>query len=301
MTTYESISTDITNLFASFDKYVNMYETNTWLNSVSIEELKNGFKLGKLIEDSVRNLQLKQCTNTFFSVLNAWWKQKSRTKVYSVDFFLKACDNLLTKFFQKNIPIQTLDNAIRMYTSLFPRERFEKVISRLILMSASHTQIIDYTIANKDNIDIQFLQCRLLLTNWLQECECGRIENVKGVISNMFLSYKLQSTLPLLVTILTVNIENEAPVTNIILENLYMKMEDRSVLSKQFWLSLFRYVDRQRLSKVCLRYNEFLIKLFDFIIYIGCMMNYIPHNSEMKWMGDPETSICPNLIFRKIY
>ncbi|KAK5643994.1 hypothetical protein RI129_007839 [Pyrocoelia pectoralis] len=282
MTSYETISADITNLFDTIDRYVNMFETNTWLNSVTTEDLKTSFKLAKFIEDSVLNLESKQCANTFFTVLNMWWKRKSRTQVYNRDFYSKACDHLLAKFFQKNIPLQSFDNAIRMYTSIFSQERFENVIGNLILMSASYTRIIDYTVANKDKIDIRTLECRLLLTNWLHECECGRMGNVQGIISTMFLSYKIQSTLPILITILTINVNNEELVTSIILDNLYVKMDDRSVLSKQFWLSMFKCVNKLCLSQVC------------------CMMNYVLDNCEMKWMGDPKTSICPNLTYNDL-
>lgn len=303
MTTHESVTADIKQLLDAFDHFVNLIELENWLKNVTVEDIKSSFKLSGFIEESIIRLQAKQCVDLFMDILISWWKAKDRTKVYKVDYFSLASDYLLSKFFTcKFISVNTLDIAVRMYTTLYPKERFESFIRTSILNSASIEAMIDYAIVNKDNIDLKELECRFLLRHWSTETECGRKQDVIAVITNMLSNYKIETSLSSLIIILALkNVSSqEMAIKNLILKELQLRMVDRSILSKHLWLSLFTHVDKKHLGAVCKQFREFLKELYDFIIYISCMMNPDVQNDQTRWISDSNISICPELTYNDL-
>ncbi|KAF5285186.1 hypothetical protein FQA39_LY16736 [Lamprigera yunnana] len=270
-------------ILSAIEMYIDIYESDTWLNSVTVEDIKGHFKLSKFVEDTVTSAKSKNCVNHLMKILILCNSNK-RKNLYDVEFFLKACDHLLEKFLLKDIPIQNLDVAIRMFTSMFSQQRLESSLFNTVLMSSSVDKLINYTIASEGELANALLDAPLLLRNAVEECNNGRKTKSEAVLT----------------VLLTDEVsEEEKWFTDFALKQLYTKMDDRSILSKHFWLALFN-VDKMYLCKICVKRKNFFQKLIDFIIYIGCMMNREIHNSKVVWVGDSSTSICPDMSYSSI-
>lgn len=300
--THETVLSDIKQNLDTFEKYINLYELDNWLKSIVVEDIKIAFKLASLIEKIVRTLEKDNCTSIFQTILDLTLQSKNHTKLYQLRFFIAASDHLLYKFFTNpSIAINKIDIAVRMYTTLNRKERFKQFLHNLILKSASCTAVVNYSIENKDNINIKQLECRLIQKNWTRDIGRGQMDHLKINITNMLSSYKIEKCLPILIIILTLpRISKEDNQLNkFILDTLVSKMLDTSMLSKKFWYSLFNHVESKYVAIICDQYDDLLDALFAFIIYIGCMMNCVIENEVMKWSGDP-SSVCPDLTYENL-
>ncbi|XP_018573390.1 uncharacterized protein LOC108912598 [Anoplophora glabripennis] len=274
---------NIIQILRSFDNFVIVVENPVWIKTAKAEDIKNGFKLGSFIEKSLSNFRSRNLASDFFIVLNQWWKtKKHRTKIYGEDFFQFACDRLLAKFFMyEDILEASLEIAVRVYTSIFPKRRLKKCISDLILTSSSQKSMSDFTIANiTDNIELKKLEYSLILSNWCNALQTGREIDVRKEVENKLSLYKIESSLHLLIGILSLSTvtDSEKHIQNIVLENLLQKMLDRCLLSKSFWLTMFKKVDLL------------------YILYIGSMMKH----EDGLWQSDENVSLCPEITYQEI-
>lgn len=292
---------NVTQILMSFDKFVSVVENPEWIKSAKAEDIKNGFKLASFVEKSLTNFRSKNLVSTFFNVLNQWWKTKKyRTKIYNEDYFQFACDRLLAKFFQyEDTSEASLEIAIRIYTSIFPKRRLKNVLSDLILKSNSHESITDFTKANiTDNNELKMLEYSLIIDNWSNVLQIGREIDVRKSVEEKLSFYKIESSLHILIGILSLNtaVDSEKNIQNIVLENLLQKMLDRSLLSNSFWLTMFKKVELFYICRACINFNDFLVSLFNFIVYIGSMMKY----EDGLWQSDENVSLCPQITYQEI-
>lgn len=291
---------NITQILTSFDNFVSILENPVWVRSAKAEDIKNGFKLGSFIEKSLTHFRTNNLAFKFFNVLNQWWRtEKNRTKVYDEDFFQFACDQLLSRFFQcEETSEVSLEVAIRVYTSIFPKKRLKKVISSLILTSSSREASTDFTKANMTDIELKDLAYSLVLNNWSNILKTGRDSDVQKEIESKLSMCEVESTLYLMIGILSLRTvtDSEKLIQNIVLENLLQKMLDRSLLSKSFWLTMFKKVELQYICRACENFNDFLVSLFNFIVYIGSMMK----NEDGMWQSDETVSLCPEITYQEV-
>lgn len=291
---------NITQILTSFDNFVSILENPVWISTAKAEDIKNGFKLGSFIEKSLSHFRTKNFVSEFFNVLNQWWKrEKNQTKVYDEDYFQFACDKLLTTFFQYEESSEaSLEIAIRVYTSIFPKDRLKKVISDLILTSSSQEAITDFTKANITNTELKDLEYNLALNSWSNILKTGRASDVRKEIEIKLSLSKVESQLQLLMGILSLSsvTDSERLIQNIVLENLLQKMLDRSLLSKSFWSTMFKNLEMTYICRVCVNFNDFLVSLFNFIVYIGSMMKH----EDGVWLSDETVSICPEITYHEV-
>lgn len=299
METPEIIETNIRLVLKTFENFHKLLEHNNAFSRVSKEEVKDFLKLAIFIEKAIVNFQEKNCVDRFINIFKSLNEDSERTRLYSVDFYGRACDHVLSKLFiQKSLKPAIIDVALRMYTTLLPKERLENMLTDFIVTSASCSSILDYTIANKNTIDIDEVQAHIMLQKWAYQMDVGKSNELYGTLNNMLSTYKIRTSLPFLVKILVVEYtsEKENKTKQLILDMLLKRMSDRSILSKAFWLSLFKDTSRQDLAKVCSVNQEFLLNLSRFIVYLGSMMVKL----EDVWCGDSKLSICPEITFNEI-
>ncbi|KAJ8927111.1 hypothetical protein NQ314_020384 [Rhamnusium bicolor] len=296
----DNANSNIKQILNSFDNLVTILENPNWAKSVKTEEIKTAFKLGCFIEKTMAYFVSRNNSSEFINMLNKWWNTKTRSKVYSVFFFQFACDQLLIKFFKcENIAEATLDITIRVYTSIFPRARLQKVLNSLILLSSSYETITEFAKDNMTVIEAKEFEYHLKLTNWSNLLISGQQNYVSAEIENSLSLYKVESALYLLIGILSLNNisdSNEELVQSIILEKILQKMLDRSVLSKHFWLTLFKQIELDCICNACNNFKEFFISLFNFIIYIGSMMV----KDDIIWKSDTTVSLCPEISYHDL-
>lgn len=292
----DKIESDIRSVLKAFEHFHSLHESDDACKDVTKEGIKDFFKLAIFIEKAVSDFQMKNCAEKFLSVLN-WYEEDSlRTRVYSIDFYSRACDHVLSKFFKQNsLKPDIIDVAVRMYAALLPKERLECMLTDFIVKSVSCKVVLDYAVSNQSIIDKNELQSHVLLNTWANQLEIGKTSEVQESIQNMLTVYKMQSSLPLLIKILVKDhtTTNENEIKRIILDVLLKKMMDRSILSKTFWLSVFKDVNKLDLGKLCEMHQEFLLQLSRFVVYLGSMMV----KSENVWKGDPKLSICPEITY----
>lgn len=286
------VESEIRSVLRTFENFHKLLEHIHAFSQVSKEDVKDFFKLAIFIERAVTNFKEKNCMERFISVL-----QSSQKRVYDIDFYCHACDCILLRLFgEKTLKPSVIDVAVRMYTTLLPKERLEKLLTNFILTSASCHSIIDYAVTNKNVINKGALQAHIILQSWINQFD--EICELEETINNMLSIHRIQSSLPLFIKILILDNTNdkENQVKQLILQVLLSKMMDRSILSKAFWMCIFRDTDKQDLAKFCTINSEFLLHLSKFIVYLGSMMI----KSENVWYGDPNLTICPEITFNEM-
>nr|CAH7733135.1 unnamed protein product [Callosobruchus chinensis] len=292
----ENAQSNITQILNSFDKFTNLIENPCWVKKAKVEEIKTAFKLGLFIEKVTSNFNASEL-DQFNSILHKWWKTNNHLKMYQEEFFELACDKLLELFFKtENIPENILDIAIRVYTSLHKQERLKNCLSQLIIYSSSLGAVADFVKTVSDTKNLEYVS---VLHNWSHLCHTKKQDIVKNSITDMLKSYKVTSSLHVLIGILSLDVvkEPDSSVQQLILKILLDKMLDRSLLSKEFWLTLCKCIDKALLAKVCAKHDHFLTSFLNFIIYSGSLMNKTPSGG---WTTDSKISFCTEIEYADI-
>lgn len=281
---------DIETVLKAFNDFHSLCENENFFRNPCKEDIKDYFKLAIFIEKSMTDFKSKNCAEQFVAILKT-----NCLKMYSLEFYCFACDHVLTEFFkQKSLKPNVIDVALRMYTALLPKERLEIMLKEFILTSVSSKTILDYFVANKNMIDGNELEAHILLKYLAKDCE------LQNTLENMLCHYKLQSSLPRLIKVLCIKTEEvkEDSVKKHIFDVLLEKMMDRSILTQNFWSSIFKNVNPRDLAVVCEKNQDFFLQLSKFIIYLGSMMICVQNADGGKiWKGDPKLSICPEITF----
>ncbi|KAK9870982.1 hypothetical protein WA026_009942 [Henosepilachna vigintioctopunctata] len=290
---------DINELISSFDLFINTYENFKQYTAVhSTEEIKNSFKLANFIELIVSSFSTENTLTKLMDVLNKHYKNQGKTFCYNSEFFRTACDHLLKIFFSyQSMDINTIDICVRMYTTLLPKERFQKLLSDLLVKSASYEAIMDFVLENEEPLS-KNLEYKLILNDWKRLYEMGRCNEIILCINEMLKFSKVEKSLYIIIGLLALEdvSQDEKSVQTLVLEIISKKMFDRSILSKQFWLTLFN-VNKSDLLKICKSSTDFLESICNFVIYIGSMMEFKTINGYNQWMSNPNISICPELSY----
>lgn len=281
-------------IISTVDSFILVYENKRFPKSASLEDVKNAFKLGNFIEKTILNFKAKNSLPQFMNILNKCWENNNRTKMYPEIFLEKACDSLLKNFFQyPYLPEKNLDIAIRIYTTLHPKERLQSLISELILRHSSVKVLMD---SCGDSPEREY---HVLLGRLLSFYESSKGNELNDEI-NKFLSISMvEEFLYLLLGILSLTdlSVSQKHVQKQILECLVQKMLDRSILSKSFWITLCKIIDRSVISKACDNHREFLNSLLNFLIFLGSTMD---KNEENVWTPNTTMSYCPEIGFHDI-
>lgn len=293
----ETSEANIKQILTSFDTAIAIYENPShWSGNVSVEDIKTAFKLGKFIEKTIKTFTEKNASPALMHSFTKWRESKNKTHTYTCQFYATICDSLLLKFFQNQTTNdKTLDAAVRMYTTLFPKERFKEVVKKIILDSATSEAIFDFSLANKPLLNTEKMRYKSILENWCLEINNGNIDKIKIVINDSLSSFKVENTLQFLIGVLVISESKQ--ITEIILENLLENMKGRSVLHKKFWMSLFRNVNKEDLRLVCIKHRDFLVSLSDFLIYVGSMME---KNQNGDWITNPNICFCPDIGYDEL-
>ncbi|XP_008192068.1 uncharacterized protein Ufm1 isoform X1 [Tribolium castaneum] len=290
----DTSTANIKQILTSFHNISQIYENQQWVRTVTAEDIKQAFKLAHFIEKTVQKFDETNSRAQFFEMLKVWGG-KNRVRVYEHEFYAKMCDHLLVKFFKcRALNEGVIDIAVRMYTSLFPKQRLQAVLKDLIMTSAAFEAVSQFCVANKTALNLNYLKHELILNEWLRDYESGNKEAVLTLIKESLTSFKVENCLPVLLGILALEVKNS--VTDLILQSILEKMLDRSILSKTFWLTMTKTIDANCLAQVCTNYFEFLESLCNFLIYIGSMME--EKNSE--WLPDPSISLCPEITYTEL-
>ncbi|XP_074039287.1 ubiquitin-fold modifier 1 isoform X1 [Leptinotarsa decemlineata] len=242
----ENASSNINQILTSYDTFINILEDPNWPKSAKVEDIKMSFKLGSFLEKTMKHFESQNSSDEFLDILGKWWKEKNRTKIYSTSFYSTACDELLMKFFRcENISENNLDVPVRIFTSIFPKNRMENVISKLILTAGYQEAVSDFVKIISDDKNFHDLQYHLKLQNWSELMETGKESYIREEVKEILTLYKVESLLHLIIGVLTLSdvSETEKLVQKIALQSILDKMLDRSILSKQFWTTLFKNVD----------------------------------------------------------
>lgn len=297
----ENGASNVTQLLKSFQRFLLCYENPLWSKNASVEDIKSTFKLGNFIEKSIQIFKAKEFLPQFFILLELWGKQNN-LKTYSQEFFALANDHLLSKLFRfPNVKGATLDIAVRMYTSLYPKERFKECIKNIILASSSLRAVADFV--NTSVSDRTFIENNIILVKWSEYCQLGLKDALKLEIESYLSLYNVNERLPRLISLLAIKetmSDQENSVRNFILECVLNKMVDRSPLSKTFWFTLFKKVNLHHISQTCTNYPTFLESLLNFIEYVGGAMKRDNSSEFCEWTSDPSVSFCHEISYLEL-
>lgn len=294
----DSAEENIKQVLKMFDCFHKLCENKEMRRAVSKEDIKKHFKIAFFVEMAVEKFKRQNCSKEFFVVLNLWNNSHKRKKDYDEKFYSFACDHLLQMFLKcTTLDAHTIDIAFRVYSALQPKERFQNVLSEFMLVSASSNYILDY-IGHQNHIDCKEIESCLLMSQFANQLQIGKAKELISIVEELLSNYRIESSLSVLIRLLMLKTchDNENEVKTIIMNLILNKMVDRSILSKTFWLSIFKLTDKVDLVQVALQFNNFFVELCKFIIYLGSMMNKEVDN----WVGDPDISICPEISFRDV-
>ncbi|XP_060530156.1 uncharacterized protein LOC132704286 isoform X1 [Cylas formicarius] len=285
----------IQQVITTFQNFTSIYNNNVWVRDADADSIKSAFKLGHFIERVLESLEANQCGGQFSDLLNQWFSQKQE-RAYDVEFFTKANDRLLEKIFcYANVSESTLDISIRIYSSFYPKSRFKMFLQHILLRSSSVLAIQEF-VTNCVGFPENFEET-IIIKTWTNYLVSGRKEAVISEIRGYLSLYKVDAMLPTVMKMLSLNglSESERSTQKMILECTLEKMNDRSILSKTFWLSMFKNLTPVSILNVCVVHKEFLESIFSFLEYVGSMIRVEPGKSVFEWKTMEGVSFCPEI------
>lgn len=285
------INSSITQLLNSFKHFNSLLDNTTWIKTAKVEEIKTVFKLGHFIEHSAKHLYSQNALQEFVNLMHYDNSSTSNTE------YLHANDYLLKMFFRfENISEITLDIVIRIFTSMYPKDRLQTVLHDLIISSNNLESLAEFITLLPQERAEEF-EYYLHLGIWNNFSELQKDSLISNVREKLTI-YNLESNLSSLLGVLSLkNVsEEEKIVQNTILELILEKMLERTILSNSFWYTLFLKINLIVLCKVCDNFESFRNSLFSFIIYIGSMMD----KEGNIWKCDPIKSLCADISYYDI-
>lgn len=236
-----------------------------------IEDIKRSFKLALHVEQCCATLKAKIPVEKLVHCL----------KIANFDIYENACDSLLRVFFEtSNVKANTVDIALRIYTSLVDEDRLQVVFKQLILKSFSVKALLSFTIENKEYLNINELQHSLILCKVTQAVH----SNNSNFISDAFLNNScIKSELPGLMCAV-INENADANIQEIVADKLCKKATDAPLL---FWPVVVKNVSAICVLQFCLLRKEFLSLFLDFCV--SCLsINFSLKlvNDRKVWFSD---------------
>ncbi|XP_076251140.1 ubiquitin-fold modifier 1 isoform X1 [Rhynchophorus ferrugineus] len=296
----EKASSNITQILASFETFLKIYQDPSWTKQCTPETIKFAFKTGHFLEKCIDKFRDKQYLPEFMKLLELWC-HKNNLKSYNQDFFKNANEQILLKVFRTSgVNENTLDIAIRIFCSIYDKPRLKEFLSQLILTSSSINAITDFVnISMSENSDLKHV---ILLNKWNDLLNVGQEEALKSEIDNWLSLYKVEERLPNILCMLCAKIPSNQldTIKNLIMDSLLSKMGDRSILSKNFWITLFKRTDKGNIAKLSSIYKPFLDSLWSFIEYTGSMFQRDTIHS-FEWKSDPILSIYPEIDYFDLF
>lgn len=286
----DEIKSNITQLVNSFHNFDSLLDNTNWVKTVKLEDIKTVFKLGNFIEKASQHFSSQNTLQEFLSL----YKIQHANKDVGDRNYILACDEVLKVFFRyENVPELTLDIVIRIYTSMYPRDRLQLALYDLMLTSNNLEALSEFVNVLPKEKSREF-EYYLNLCSWNHLKDNKKdlyIYNIREQLS----SFNLESNLKRLLGMLSLKVisKKEEMVQNDILEIILEKMVERSILSSVFWYTLFHKIELDILCKVCENFGKFCHSLFSFIIYLGSMMD----KDGDIWKSDPSKSVCPEISF----
>lgn len=284
----DNSKSNITQLLDCFLKFNSLLLNTSWVKSSKVEDIKTVFKLGNFIEDSAKFLATQNALEQFI-ILHQCQAQVGNTQID----YLCASDYLLKAFFRyENVSEGNLDIAIRIYTSIYPKDRLQKVFSELIVSSQNLESLFQFSYFLPLKTMKKF-EYYLHLCNWCKFHQKNSA-SVKSEIKRKLASHNLFNDLTQLLGILSLkDISNEEKLMqDVILDTILETMLDRSILSNSFWSTLLQEIDMDLLTCVCENYQTFLDSLFSFIVFLGSMMI-----KDYLWKSDPNQLLCSTITY----
>lgn len=290
--------TDIEDVFIKFDYFLNIYERD--YKTVTAEEILSIFKCSLFIENSAKKFNDIDLLNKFLEAFHLWHEKKNKFKVYESNLFIFACDYSLEKLFKSKISINSLDIAIRIYSSMHSQERFQGFLEKYLKTQLSFKAIKNFVLANNET---DTFACKIILTVWTEYYNMNLLTDLENLIEYSLTDYRLNHIILKHITILNLNTTNksEEAVKKLILEQLETHMKVRNKLMENFWMIIFFEINPIILSNVCNYYSSFLDLLFKFIIYVGSMMNLVCVNDKYKWVNNNQhVTFCPKITYANL-
>lgn len=281
-------NSNITQLLNSFNHFNELIENTAWVKTAQVEDIKTVFKLGNFVENSAKHLTSQKALQEFVNLM-----QINKINTNNIDYLL-ANDFLLKTFFRcENISEITLDIVIRIYTSLYPKDRLQPVLYDLII-SSNNLESLAQFVNLLPKTRIEEFEYYLHLSYLSDFCKIQKESLINNIREKLAL-YNLDSSLGSMLGILSLEnvTEKDKIVQNIILEIILEKMLERTILSNSFWYALFHKININVIRKVCDNFESFRNSLFSFIVYIGSMMD----KDDEIWKCDPNKSICADINY----
>lgn len=284
----DNMKPNIAQLMNSINHFDSLLTNNSWINNAKVEDIKTVFKLGAFIENFTKHLSSQNALEEFLNITKTQNHSISKCSDYQ-----KACDYVLKAFFRsENILEATLDIVIRIYTTMFAKNRLQVVLNDLIIHSNQLECLAQYINILPPEKIREYEYC-LHLRNWrhLKEVQNSALENEIKVR----LTYNIDDNLNNFLGILSLKNISEADriVQMSILEIIIEKMLDRSILSSSFWYALLQKSNLDVFCNVCDNFKDFRNSVLNFIIYLGSMME----NDSGNWRSDPNISLCAKITY----
>lgn len=293
-------SSNITQILISFETFLTIYQDPSWVKQCTPDTIKFAFKTGHFVEKCMDKFRDKQYLSEFMKLLEVWCHKKD-LKFYKQEFFVCANEQILLKVFRTpNVNETTLDIAIRVFCSIYNKVRLKQFLSQLILTSSSINAIVDFVnLSMSENSDIKHV---IVLNKWNDLLSIGQEKVLKAEIDSYLSLYKVEERLPSMLCMLCVEISyiQLGTIKTLILDSILSKMSDRSILSKNFWITLFKKTDKGNIAKVSSLYKSFLESLWSFIEYTGSMFKRDAIHS-FEWKSDSILSIYSEIDYFDLF
>lgn len=286
----DEIKSNVTQLMTAYSKLNSLLSNRDWITKANIEDIKTTFKLGVFVEKLTRHLSSQDALEDFLEIFSA--QDNNNNSNRNINYF-NACDSLLKIFFRaENISEATLDIVIRIYTTMFPKDRLQSVLCDLIKYSNQSGCLAHYinSLPKEKAAEFEFY---LHLKNWKYVIQVDK-SNFESELKEK-LSYNVDENLNIILGIMSLkNISHEDKVIqSSILGIILEKMLDRSILSSCFWYAIIQKSNLDILCSVCENFKDFKISVLNFIIYLGCMMEKIGDS----WKSDSSKSLCAEISY----
>lgn len=175
-------------IFKTIQDYFTLYTIKSWpSNNTSFSQIQNAFKIARCIENMTKEAITTNNYDDFFLTCNLCLKNINMVIKLDKKMLETSSDFILDKFLHNSdLELDIIDCAINAYIEKCGQERFEKLLTHLILTASSYKVLNDsITSVKMNSIEMLDTEAYYYFSYW-QDQGGQNIDNLRRKISTIF-------------------------------------------------------------------------------------------------------------------
>lgn len=272
-------------VFLFFEQFVSVCENEEHRQrKYEMEDFSALFQSAVVIEELCRKACTEDAKEIFESKLQEWMKMRKWKHVYKVEFFEKACDQLLRKYLLILHNVEKIRSFTQCYVDICGERRLHAAVKDGIVGEVSSVVALDAfdkvvkQLKDKDSVSIT-VDVWLVIFHWSRESKTN--DDLRRNITCFWDEVvKSKNIFEMILQVTLINLDDLRRVQVSIVEFIVSKLNETG--AGEMW-ELFVGVKSDTVLGVCDRYLNFLSGFVEFLDLIGKKFSCEYSNSGYKW------------------